>query len=220
MTKKELFKLLNSHEWNEVEFKRAQRGVPDSAYETVSSFSNTSGGWLVFGIIDNGGKHEVAGVLDVDKIQNDFLNALHADNKVNHDIQVESKLFDVDGKVVLAFRIPEASRQNKPIYLNRDIRRSFVRRGGCDHRCTMHEIERFLRDAAEQRWDGQIFDFPLERALDRESIKWYRSLFNERNPGHDESLSDQEFLYQWGHLIRKEEKLYPTRSIYYPFRNP
>jgi ATP-dependent DNA helicase RecG len=170
MTKNELFKLLNGHEWNEVEFKRAQRGVPDAAYETVSSFSNTSGGWLVFGIVDNGGQHKIAGVLDVDKVQNDFLSALRADNKVNHDIQVESKLIDVDGKIVLAFRIPEASRQNKPIYLNRDIRRSFVRRGGCDHRCTMHEIERFLRDASEQRWDGQVFDFPLEKAFDRESI--------------------------------------------------
>ena len=124
MTKNELFKLLNGHEWNEVEFKRAQRGVPDAAYETVSSFSNTSGGWLVFGIVDNGGQHEIAGVLDVDKVQNDFLSALRADNKVNHDIQVESKLIDVDSKIVLAFRIPEASRQNKPIYLNRDIRRS------------------------------------------------------------------------------------------------
>jgi ATP-dependent DNA helicase RecG len=220
MTKNELFKLLNGHEWNEVEFKRAQRGVPDAAYETVSSFSNASGGWLVFGIVDNGGQHEIAGVLDVDKVQNDFLSALRADNKVNHDIQVESKLIDVDGKIVLAFRIPEASRQNKPIYLNRDIRRSFVRRGGCDHRCTMHEIERFLRDASEQRWDGQVFDFPLEKAFDRESIKWYRSLFNNSNPGHDESLSDQDFLYQWGHLIYKEQKLYPTRASIILFGTP
>ena len=32
MTKDELIKLLNGHEWNNVEFKRAQRGVPESAY--------------------------------------------------------------------------------------------------------------------------------------------------------------------------------------------
>jgi ATP-dependent DNA helicase RecG len=184
MTKNELFTLLNGPEWDDVEFKRAQRGVPETAYETVSSFSNTSGGWLVFGIVDNGGQHEIAGVLDVDKVQNDFLSALRADNKVNHDIQVESKLIDVDGKIVLAFHIPEAPRQNKPIYLNRDIRRAFIRRSGCDHRCTMHEIERFLRDAAGLRWDGQVFDFPLEKAFDQESIKWYRSphLAQKRRP--------------------------------------
>ena len=44
MTKDELIKLLNGHEWNNVEFKKAWRGVPESAYETVSSFSNTGGG--------------------------------------------------------------------------------------------------------------------------------------------------------------------------------
>jgi len=86
MTKDELIKLLNGHEWNNVEFKKAQRGVPESAYETVSSFSNTGGGWLVFGIRDYDGHYEVAGVLEVDKVQNDFLSALRADNKVNHDI--------------------------------------------------------------------------------------------------------------------------------------
>jgi ATP-dependent DNA helicase RecG len=220
MTKNELFTLLNGPEWEDVEFKRAQRGVPETAYETVSSFSNTNGGWLVFGIVDNDGHYEIAGVLDVDKVQNDFLSALRADNKVNHDIHVESKLIDVDGKTVLAFRIPEAPRQNKPIYLNKDIRRSYVRRGGCDQRCTMHEIEHFLRDAAGLRWDGQVFDFPLENAFDHESIKWYRSLFNNLNPGHNESLSHQDFLYHWGHLIRKKEKLYPTRASIILFGTP
>ena len=50
MEKAELIARLEGYEWNDIEFKRAQRGVPDSAYETVSAFSNTEGGWLVFGI--------------------------------------------------------------------------------------------------------------------------------------------------------------------------
>jgi ATP-dependent DNA helicase RecG len=100
-----------------------------TAYETVSSFSNTGGGWLVFGIRDYDGHYEVAGVLEVDKVQNDFLSALRAGNKVNHDIKVETELIVVGHKTVLAFRIPETSRQDKPIYLNGDIRRSFIRRG-------------------------------------------------------------------------------------------
>jgi ATP-dependent DNA helicase RecG len=182
MTKDELIKLLNGHEWNNVEFKKAQRGVPESAYETVSSFSNTGGGWLVFGIRDYDGHYEVAGVLEVDKVQNDFLSALRAGNKMNHDIKVETELIDVEDKTVLVFRIPEASRQDKPIYLNGDIRRSFIRRGGCDQRCTMPEIERFLRDAAEERWDGQVFSYPLDEAFHQESIKWYRALFNLPGP--------------------------------------
>ncbi len=220
MTKDELIKLLNGHEWNNAEFKKAQRGVPESAYETVSSFSNTGGGWLVFGIRDYDGHYEVAGVLEVDKVQNDFLSALRAGNKVNHDIKVGTELIDVEDKTILVFRIPETSRQDKPIYLNGDIRRSFIRRGGCDQRCTMPEIERFLRDAAEERWDGQVFSYSLDEAFHRESLKWYRALHNERNPGHDESLSNQEFLHQWGYLIRKDEILQPTRASILLFGSP
>jgi len=48
MTKNELIERLKGYEWNDVEFKRARRGVPEDAYSTVSAFANTSGGWLIF----------------------------------------------------------------------------------------------------------------------------------------------------------------------------
>ena len=69
----------------------------------------------MFGIRDYDGHYEVAGVLEVDKVQNDFLSALRAGNKVNHNIKVETELIDVEDQTVLVFRIPETSRQDKPI---------------------------------------------------------------------------------------------------------
>jgi len=45
----ELKRLLKAGEWNDVEFKEARLAVPKSAFETVSAFANTHGGWLVFG---------------------------------------------------------------------------------------------------------------------------------------------------------------------------
>lgn len=220
MNRDQLIKRLHGHEWSDVEFKEAQRDVPKSAYETVSAFSNTHGGWLVFGVRETESGYEVSGVAQVDRIQNDFLSALRADNKVNHDIRVEASLIEVEGKSVLVFRIPEAPRQHKPIYLNRDIRRAFIRRGGCDHRCTMPEIERFLRDSAEERWDGQVYDFPLKKAFDRNSLKWYRARFREANPGHDDTQPDQDFLYQWGYLLRQHGVLKPTRAAIMLFGSP
>jgi ATP-dependent DNA helicase RecG len=76
MNQDDLIKLLSAHEWTEVEFKEAQQAVPKNAYETVSAFSNTSGGHLVFGIKKNGASFEVVGVLDVDKVQNEFISTL------------------------------------------------------------------------------------------------------------------------------------------------
>lgn len=73
--KKTLLERLKMHEWEDFEVKAAKNEVPKSAWETVSSFSNTEGGNLVFGIKDNGGgKYEITGVENADKIQSDFLS--------------------------------------------------------------------------------------------------------------------------------------------------
>jgi len=212
MTKEKLLKLLKAHEWNDVEFKEARREVPKSVYETVSAFANANGGWIVFGVTLAKDDYQPVGVELVDKVQNDFLSALRADNKVNHDIGVKESLITIDGKSVLAFYIPESPRHHKPIYLHGDIRQTFIRRGGGDQKASMPEIERLLRDSAQDRWDGQIFDFPLEEALDKKSIHWYRNRFYQINPGHDEDISDNDFLYEWGYLVKQSRKLRPTRA--------
>ena len=51
MTKEELLKRLNGIEWNDFEIKEAKNEVPKTAWETVSAFSNSFGGWIVFGVI-------------------------------------------------------------------------------------------------------------------------------------------------------------------------
>ena len=60
MHQDELLARLNGIEWNDFECKRAQRGVPEDAYKTVSAFANTAGGWLVFGVSEAHGRLEVA----------------------------------------------------------------------------------------------------------------------------------------------------------------
>jgi len=47
-----------------------------------------------------------------------------------------------EGSELLIFYVPEASRAIKPVYLNGDIRRSFVRKGACDIRCSKEERDR------------------------------------------------------------------------------
>ena len=220
MEKAELIERLKGYEWNDVEFKRAQRGVPESAYETVSAFSNTEGGWLVFGIRDSVGGYEIVGVLEVDKVQNDFLSVLRSGQKLNRVIAVDERLIEAEGKALLIFHVPEARRQDKPIYLDRDIRRSFIRRGAGDERCTHTEIERLLRDAADERHDGGIIDLDPERCFNDKSLRWYRKFFHDRNPGHDETLSHVEFLHYWGLVVEAGDRLAPTRAAILLFGAP
>ena len=220
MEKAELVERLKGYEWNDVEFKRAQRGVPDSAYETVSAFSNTEGGWLVFGIRDGARGFEIVGVLDVDKVQNDFLSVLRSGQKLNRIIAVDERLIEDDGKTLLVFRIPEVRRQDKPVYLGGDIRRSFIRRGAGDERCTQTEIERLLRDAADERYDSQTMALDPERCFDDKSLRWYRQRFYDRNAGHDETLSHVEFLHHWGLVVEAHGRLSPTRAAILLFGAP
>ena len=220
MEKAELIERLKGYEWNDIEFKEARRDVPKNAYETVSAFSNTEGGWLVFGVRDGVGGFEIVGVLNIDKVQNDFLSALRGGQKLNRVIAVDERLIEDDGKVLLVFHIPEARRRDKPIYLRGDIRKSYIRRGAGDERCTEAEIERLLRDAADERHDGGTVDLDPERCFDDAALRWYRKLFDDRNPGHDEMLSHVEFLHYWGLVVEAGGRLSPTRAAILLFGAP
>ena len=219
MERAELIERLKGYEWNDVEFKAAQRGVPQNAYETVSAFANTAGGWLVFGVGDAAAGFEIVGVLEVDKVQNDFLSALRTGDKLNRIIESKEDLIEEDGKVLLVFHIPEARRQDKPVYLNRDIRRSFIRRGACDERCTQAQIEHMLRDAADERYDSEALDLDPKRCFDDDSLRWYRKLFDDRGPGQDQALPHLEFLRDWGFVVEAGGSLSPTRAAILLFGN-
>ena len=221
MTRNELIDRLKRFEWSDLEFKEARNTAPKAAYETVSAFANSGGGWLVFGVRDRGGALEIVGVMQVDKVQNEFLSALRSGQKINRAIGVAEDVVETDGKTLLVFRIPESPRSDKPVYLDGDIRRSFIRRGAGDERCSTQEIERFLRDASADRYDGEpLVGLDAEEFFDPESVRWYRRVFDERNPGRHQSLSDVEFLNEWGFIVEHGELLVPTRAAILVFGRP
>lgn len=208
-----LKELLEAHEWRDVEFKEAQKSVPKNAYETVSAFANTEGGHLVFGVKKEGQETEIVGVLNVDKVQGDFLTALNQREKVSVAVDVREELLRHDDADLLIFYVPEVHRTDKPVYLNGDIRRAFVRRGGSDFRCSESERNRFLMDAATERYDGQAVDFNLDTAFDEDSIHWYRAVYEAR-PGSRPSaeLSNLDFLSEMGLLVEQRGSRLPTRA--------
>ena len=220
MTRNDLIERLNKYEWSDVEFKEARNAAPRSAYETVSAFANTAGGWLVFGVRDRGGTLEMVGVMQVDKVQNEFLSTLRSRQKINRAIGVAEDVVETDGTTLLVFHIPESPRSDKPVYLDGDIRRSYIRRGAGDERCTPEEIERFLRDASEDRYDGEPLGLDAEEFFDPESVRWYRRVFDERNPGRHQALSDVEFLNELGFVVEQGELLVPTRAAVLIFGRP
>ena len=215
MTRNELIDRLKGYEWADFECKRAQHDVPRDAYSTVSAFANTQGGWLLFGVSENAGRLEVSGVAPdaFDRVQNAFLTTLRSGQKLNHLIDAQPHVYELEGKRVLAFYIPEAHRHHKPIYLNGNPRESYLRRAARDERMTENELRRFLRDSAQQSWDGEgVPDFPLTSSVDTETLQWYQDQFVRRNPEHRHIADPQDFLLEWNFAVHQAGTPVLTRA--------
>jgi len=130
MTKAELVARLHDIEWDDFEVKAAKSDLPKNIWETVSAFSNTSGGWIVLGVKQSGKTFNVQGVDNIEKLEQDFLGTLRSE-KFSQTIFARPKRYDIDGCKLLAFYIPEVD--TKPVYFGNPTN-TFLRRGSGDQR--------------------------------------------------------------------------------------
>ncbi len=212
MNRDELLNRLNSIEWNDIEFKEAAWAVPKDALSTVSAFANTAGGYLVFGVKQQNGTFSVSGVIDADKVQNDFLGQIREKNKISVFLPVDGKIHSLDEGMVIVFYVPEAQRNEKPVYIDGNPKKSYVRRGGRDDTCTGDELQRFMRDAASDRFDAEPLDLDVRQCFDEASVNWYRKRFDISNPGKGSTHDNATFLRKWGFVIERGGVLLPTRA--------
>ena len=136
MTKEELLTRLQDIEWDDFEVKEAKTDLPKSIWETVSAFSNSSGGWIILGIRQNGKAFQIKGVDNAEKLEQDFISTLRS-QKFNTRIYAKTAQYDIDGKKVIAFHIPSSTL--KPVYFGNPAN-SFIRIGSGDQRATESEI--------------------------------------------------------------------------------
>jgi ATP-dependent DNA helicase RecG len=203
MKKEELISKLEDIEWEDFEIKEAKTSIPKSCWETVSAFSNTNGGWLVFGVKKEGKKYEILGVKNPEKIEQDFTTTLRNGSKFNKKIDVAMNKYDFDSKKVLLFYIPQKSPRDKPIYFN-SPKNVFIRTGSGDQRATPEEIDHFYRQSSFEEKDKELTNFGFKE-LDTEAIKMYRNYFAQVNQGHRYiGLTDKKFLERIGAIKNKK----------------
>jgi ATP-dependent DNA helicase RecG len=212
MTRDEFLVRLQSVEWDDIEFKEAAWAVPKSALETVSAFANTKGGHLVFGVKESNGTFSITGVTDIDKVQNDFLGQVRDGQKISVILPIAGDVHTMPEGSVICFHVPEAPRHAKPVHLDRNPKKAFIRRGGGDYGCTGEELLRFIRDAGSITYDSETLDLDPTKCFDAGTVRWYRARFESSNPGKDGSADDISFLREWGFLVEREGKILPTRA--------
>lgn len=178
MTKEELIKKLGDLEWEDFEVKEAKAEVPKTSWETVSAFSNTSGGWLVFGVKQLGKQFTIQGVTNPEKIEQDFLNTLNG-KKFNVPIATKQQRHNIEGKIVLAFYIPVSDK--KPVYYN-TLSNTFIRRGSADHRAAREEIDSMYRNQAFGTKTSETAPGTSRADLNNRSLTRYRDYMSRFNP--------------------------------------
>lgn len=212
MTRDELIAALNSIEWTDVEFKEAAWAVPQSALSTVSAFANTEGGHLVFGVKEANGAFTVTGVIGADQVQNNFLGQIRDTNKISAILPITANAHKMPDGVVLVFFVPEAARNQKPVYIDGNPKKAYIRRGGRDDTCTRDELLRLMRDGAPTRHDAEPLALDLTRCFDSTSVRWYRDMFSKGNASRDDADDEPTFLRKRGFIVEQNGDLVPTRA--------
>ena len=203
MTKEELIQKLSEIEWDDFECKRAQDKLPEDVWSTVSAFSNTSGGWIIFGVKQQDKQFEINGVNNGEKTESDFLNTLRNGQKFNMRLTARGKKYNFDGKLVLAFFVPSSI--VKPIYVGNPIN-TYIRTGSGDRRATETEVMAMMRDQAFGSKSEQVVEGTSINDLNKSSLETYRNRIKNDNPSFPyKDLPDDQFCDKVG--ISKDGQL-------------
>ena len=182
--------LMERRESVEIEFKSAMGGFPKSFWETYSSFANTNGGTIVLGIKEKKGEFYVDNLTDelIDKYKREFWSGVNNRDIVNLNLLSNDDVIEgeLDGRKVILFYIPRATREQRPIYHTPNpYNGTYKRNHEGDFKCTEQEVKRMYADAnVSVSADSRILDNYTFEDIDKTSLEQYRRLFDLAKPGH------------------------------------
>ena len=207
-----LERLLQDKESDELEFKTAAGGFPKSFWSTYSSFANTNGGAIVFGVKEKDEELILDGLDEsqIAKLKRDFFNGMHSKQNINIALLKEDDVFDVEfgGTHFLVFYIPRVDISLRPVFCGLDPYTGTYRRDlDGDYHCSREEVNSMFADAnLASPVDGRILKNFSKDDLDPASIQQYRRRFEQWNPDHVwNALPEDQFLEKLN-VFRKDRK--------------
>lgn len=203
---------------NRIEAKKAQGGLPNSVWETYSSFANSFGGIILLGVAEQADKRfQTVPLPDPEKLVTEFWNIVNNRQKVSVNILTDHnvQIVESEGNRIVVIEVPRANRQDKPVYIGENpFAGSYRRNGEGDYHCTADEVRNMMRDQADVSQDLRVLENMTPEVFDYESIRRYRIRMSNLRPGHVwESLEDGDFLQKLGAVARGGDgKLHPTAA--------
>ena len=201
-----IFSLLNDeflpNEYFEIEYKSGKDGFPKELWKSYSAFANTNTGIIVIGVQDKKGILNIEGLSgeQIELYKKQFWNDCNNPNTVSRNLlsNDDIRVISIKNKNLLVFRIPFASRTERPVYLTRNpLGNTYKRNHEGDYRCTDEEVKRMLADSsAELQRDSLVLeDFTIDD-FDKTSVKQFRQLFVSSKPGHPWHVLDDIELFR------------------------
>lgn len=134
----------------DIECKQCKRILPKDLWSTYSAFANTHGGKIILGITEikniEKNKFEITGVENPTKVCDDFWTCISNTNKVNYnllsnnDVQIKK----IEDKSIIIINVPEATHQQKPIYLNNVLTNTYIRLNSADVKVNIEQLQILL----------------------------------------------------------------------------
>lgn len=139
-------------ETSKIEFKSAKGGFPEKLYDSFSSFSNTEGGIILFGIDEKAG-YKVCGIQNPDELEKKVVNQAKEMEPV---VRPLISFCEYEGKIVASAEIAEMDSISKPCYYTGKgkSKGSYIRVGDADLPMTEYEI--YSYDAFKYKTEDEL----------------------------------------------------------------
>lgn len=167
--------LHTEQEW--LEYKEAKNDIPKSMWETYSAFANQSGGFIILGVSEKEGLH-ILGVNNAEKIQELIFTQSRSKEKVSAALLSDGNVrcFTIKDKQVIVVYVPKAEETDRPVHLNQDLRRSYIRLKTGDHKLNDGELRSMISNATSKNRDGKILPQSDLNYLNLDTLNKYRNL--------------------------------------------
>ncbi len=194
MTTELMRQLLSKDEKITIEYKECQNGIYDDVYETVCSFSNRYGGYIIMGVKDNGTPIGLNRNMIKDMKKN-FVNQLNNPDKMSPTLYLSIEEFEYDGMTLLWVYVPPTSTVEK--CANRIYDRN--EDGDMDITDSPIQLQNMYNRKSNTYMEHRIFPYVTLDDLRMDLMNKVRNLVKSRKPDHDWlQMSDQDILKSAG----------------------
>lgn len=155
-------------------------GVGKDIRDTLSAFSNGSGGTIIIGLSEADGFTAVEG-FDASRARDQVVGRC---NELTPAVRPLTRITPFEDAAVVIVEIPELEPRFKPCYVTDQglYNGSYVRSGDGDHRLNRYEIDRLLEEHTQPRWDEEAIGEAGLDDLDAEALDGYMRKQRESRP--------------------------------------